>query len=125
MNLIYTFILFLLRFFIIEADKDLRVYSVDSISTNLQDMSGLNIAIDIIIMILDSFCIAYPLLIYSNIIYCDGKNDNYLIDSNLSNIRRNNQQYYNRTLSNIYRLNILNRNVENNRIFKKELIMVE
>ena len=41
------------------------------------------------------------------------------------NIIRNEQQNYNRNLSNIYRLNILNRNVENNIIFKKELIMVD
>ncbi len=52
-NLIYTFILFLLHIFTIEADKDFGGYSIDTISTNFQDMSGLNIAIDIIIMILE------------------------------------------------------------------------
>ena len=44
------------------------------------------------------------------------------------NIIRNEQQNYNRNLSNnniLNILNILNRNVENNIIFKKELIMVD
>ena len=65
------------------------------------------------------------ILIYNIIIYFNEVNDKYFIEINQMNIIRNNQQNHNRNLSNIYRLNILNRNVENNLLSEKEIIIFD
>ena len=120
LTFINTFVLFILRVCAIQSDKDL-----EGSSYNFQSLTRLNLFFDAVIILLEMISIFDSFLIYNIIIYYNEVNDKYFIDINQMNIIRNNQQNHNRNLSNIYRLNILNRNVENNRIFKKELIMVE
>ena len=120
LTFINTFVLFILRIYTIQSDKDL-----EGSSYNFQSLTRLNLFFDAVIILLEMISIFDSFLIYNIIIYFNEVNDKYFIEINQMNIIRNNQQNHNRNLSNIYRLNILNRNVENNRIFKKELIMVD